>query len=284
MKCLLVDDEPGIRDALAALLRLRGHEVRTAGEREVALALLRDQSFDVVISDWRLPDGDAGPLLGASHAPVIVVSGHPDEVDAEPPPLAVLGKPVALPGLLALLQRLTDQAPAARDAALPSDVRAVIDRALSSLADPADAEVWCDGTFVVLRASLRDGVVAEQLSSLGGDLQVCAAERPFRIELRLCRDGRPDPSLPVVEPARGWPDVAEFAVDFADTMLPPDLFLDCLDRAALVQRQGRRVHFLNVPPALREQAAGCGRSHDMPKKEPVGPRLPVVLAELWSQR
>ena len=46
--------------------------------------------------------------------------------------------------------------------------------------------------------------------------------------------------------------------------------------------RGRRVHFLNVPDSLRTFAASQGRAHDMPMREPVGPRLPADFADLWS--
>ena len=50
MKCLLVDDEPGIREGLAMLLRRRGFEVTTAGDCAAAAAALDAQNFDVVVT------------------------------------------------------------------------------------------------------------------------------------------------------------------------------------------------------------------------------------------
>jgi DNA-binding NtrC family response regulator len=48
---LLVDDEPGIREGLAMLLRRRGFEVHTAGDCATAAERLANQTFDVVVTD-----------------------------------------------------------------------------------------------------------------------------------------------------------------------------------------------------------------------------------------
>jgi DNA-binding NtrC family response regulator len=51
---LVVDDEINIREALAALLSDDGYEVKTASSAEEALAVLRQEHFDIVISDLRM--------------------------------------------------------------------------------------------------------------------------------------------------------------------------------------------------------------------------------------
>jgi DNA-binding NtrC family response regulator len=53
-RILVVDDEINIREALAALLNDDGYEVRTASSAEEALKTLREETFDVVISDLRM--------------------------------------------------------------------------------------------------------------------------------------------------------------------------------------------------------------------------------------
>src|SRR5437773_5858886 len=53
---LVVDDERAIQDTLAWCLRTDGHEVRTAGSGEEALAIMADQGFDLIISDIIMPD------------------------------------------------------------------------------------------------------------------------------------------------------------------------------------------------------------------------------------
>src|ERR1022692_3451353 len=53
---LVVDDEPFLRDAVAASLRFLGFEVTTAETGAGALRLARDRPFDLVVLDVMLPD------------------------------------------------------------------------------------------------------------------------------------------------------------------------------------------------------------------------------------
>jgi DNA-binding NtrC family response regulator len=52
---LVVDDERVIQDTLAWCLRTDGHEVRTAGSGEEAMAIMAGEGFDLVISDIIMP-------------------------------------------------------------------------------------------------------------------------------------------------------------------------------------------------------------------------------------
>jgi PAS domain S-box-containing protein len=61
-RLLLVDDEPEIGAVYAEVLRRAGHEVTVAISGNEALSLLREQAFDLVVSDLRMPDLD-GPGL-----------------------------------------------------------------------------------------------------------------------------------------------------------------------------------------------------------------------------
>jgi DNA-binding NtrC family response regulator len=58
-----VDDEINIRDALAALLEDDGHRVNAAASSEQAMEFLREDQFDVVISDLRMNGGSGLDLL-----------------------------------------------------------------------------------------------------------------------------------------------------------------------------------------------------------------------------
>jgi DNA-binding NtrC family response regulator len=60
---LIVDDEPLIRDTLDEYLSQEGFTVTTAGDGETALALARQQRFDVVLCDVQLPGIDGIELL-----------------------------------------------------------------------------------------------------------------------------------------------------------------------------------------------------------------------------
>ena len=55
-RILVVDDERHIRDVLAELLEIEGFEVITAADGVEAIAKLELQSFDVVVSDLKMPN------------------------------------------------------------------------------------------------------------------------------------------------------------------------------------------------------------------------------------
>ena len=73
-KLLLVDDHPIWREALKAALSRGGHEVgQEANSLNEALAVLNNETFDLVIADLSLPDG-SGESLFTVIKPVVVVS------------------------------------------------------------------------------------------------------------------------------------------------------------------------------------------------------------------
>jgi two-component system CheB/CheR fusion protein len=64
LRILLVDDHPDTCAALERLLKLRGHHVAAAHNMRGALEIAgRDRSFDLLISDVGLPDGNGTDLL-----------------------------------------------------------------------------------------------------------------------------------------------------------------------------------------------------------------------------
>lgn len=80
---LVVDDEPNIRRLLERFLGRLGHVVRTAGTVPDAVGLLASDSFDLVITDLRLPGPSGLDLLVEvrSRAPgtrMILMSAHAD--------------------------------------------------------------------------------------------------------------------------------------------------------------------------------------------------------------
>jgi len=60
---LLVDDEPGILNALRRLLRPEGYRILTADSGMAGLALLEQEPVDLVISDMRMPQMDGAAFL-----------------------------------------------------------------------------------------------------------------------------------------------------------------------------------------------------------------------------
>jgi two-component system response regulator PilR (NtrC family) len=65
-RILVVDDEQGVRDMLCIALRREGHVVRTAFSGEEAEKLLREDLFDLMITDLNMPGMDGLTLLGRS--------------------------------------------------------------------------------------------------------------------------------------------------------------------------------------------------------------------------
>jgi DNA-binding NtrC family response regulator len=55
---LVADDEPGVRESLAEILRDAGYDVHTAADGSAALAALEAHDFAVVITDLRMPGAD----------------------------------------------------------------------------------------------------------------------------------------------------------------------------------------------------------------------------------
>ncbi|MDZ7901676.1 MAG: response regulator [Rheinheimera sp.] len=65
MKILLAEDQAMVRGALASLLRLSSqHELVEAADGDAALALLKQQSFDMLLTDIEMP-GRSGLELAA---------------------------------------------------------------------------------------------------------------------------------------------------------------------------------------------------------------------------
>ena len=61
---LVVDDEASVRVALQRYLSSRGHEVETTASGREALARMREDAFDAVIIDMRMPDLSGEQLFG----------------------------------------------------------------------------------------------------------------------------------------------------------------------------------------------------------------------------
>jgi two-component system, OmpR family, KDP operon response regulator KdpE len=88
-RVLVVDDEPGLRRALAINLRARGYEVTVAADGAAALAAASQKPPDAVVLDLGLPDMDGTEVIeglrGWTQTPIIVLSaraGEPDKVVA----------------------------------------------------------------------------------------------------------------------------------------------------------------------------------------------------------
>jgi len=61
-RILVVEDDEIVRDAVAMMLHAEDLEVDTAGNRAEVLRLIEEGSYDVIVSDLRIPDLE-GPIF-----------------------------------------------------------------------------------------------------------------------------------------------------------------------------------------------------------------------------
>ncbi len=78
---LIVDDEPDILELLEITLGRMAVDTRKAGDLKTAQDLLRNEAFDLCLTDMRLPDGNGielVELIGRDHPdlPVAVITAH----------------------------------------------------------------------------------------------------------------------------------------------------------------------------------------------------------------
>jgi CheY-like chemotaxis protein len=123
LRVLVADDEPFVRRALRRLLVKAGCAVTEAATGIAARDVLSEQPFDLVITDYRMPEWTGGDLIRwiRSRWPsllVVLYSGFPEEagaVDAD----AILAKSVGPDALLDALMRLIASRSALEPTGLP---------------------------------------------------------------------------------------------------------------------------------------------------------------------
>jgi len=80
-RLVVLDDEPRMADILAMLLRREGYEVAAFTDGAAALAALREQPSDLLITDLRMPEPDGLEVLGRAleidaELPVVLITAH----------------------------------------------------------------------------------------------------------------------------------------------------------------------------------------------------------------
>ncbi len=111
-KILCIDDEPNVVSLKCAILEAAGHTVTPATSAHEAIEKLKKDSFDAVVTDWRLGDANGRTVVQAakSHStvPVVVVSGYVAEAFQAAEPLAdlYLEKPVNPEELVTIVNEL----------------------------------------------------------------------------------------------------------------------------------------------------------------------------------
>lgn len=121
LEVLVVDDDPGVREAMGLVLTERGAHVTQAATFAEARDTLATRSFAMVLTDLRLPSGTEGLVVArlarqtAPNAKVVLFSGSDLEVVSEEAAAAgvdeLLSKPLSLDVLARLLTDLGREAP-----------------------------------------------------------------------------------------------------------------------------------------------------------------------------
>jgi DNA-binding NtrC family response regulator len=80
-KILIIDDEKAIRKTLSEILSFEGHQITEAIDGEDGLQKFKENSFDVVLCDIKMPKMDGIEFLEHaktinSDVPIIIISGH----------------------------------------------------------------------------------------------------------------------------------------------------------------------------------------------------------------
>ena len=102
---LLVEDDKDIRDLLTTLLRLAGYTTTACRSAEAGLECLREQQFDLVLTDYMLPMRSGGWLIQQAEAeglldatPALLVTAHPNPAEVEG--VEIIPKPFDLDDLV----------------------------------------------------------------------------------------------------------------------------------------------------------------------------------------
>jgi CheY-like chemotaxis protein len=117
---LIVDDEFGLADITADLLRDHGYDVRLAINGKLGLDSLAAHPADIVLTDLMMPVMDGPEMIRQMRAeprfariPTILMTALPEAIPRGPPALhdAVLIKPFGLTEVLETVQRLLPPEP-----------------------------------------------------------------------------------------------------------------------------------------------------------------------------
>jgi CheY-like chemotaxis protein len=119
-RILVVDDEPFVCDAVRMMLNFDGHVVETANNGMEALALFDKGKFDLVITDFAMPNMKGDELAAAIKArspkqPVVMITAYAEMLQSSGTPLKgvdfVISKPFLLENLREAIIKATSDKP-----------------------------------------------------------------------------------------------------------------------------------------------------------------------------
>ncbi len=115
-RILVVDDEPFVCDAVRMMLVFDGHQVDTAGSGREALDLFDKGRYDLVITDYAMPEmkGDQLAQMLKSRVPgqpVVMITAYAEMLNLNKNPLHgvdhVISKPFLLENLREAINKTT---------------------------------------------------------------------------------------------------------------------------------------------------------------------------------
>ncbi len=115
-RILVVDDEPFVCDAVKMMLNFDGHVVDTASNARDALAIFDQGKFDLIITDFAMPEMKGDELAAAIKAkcpnqPVVMITAYAEMLQASgknmPGVDLVISKPFLLENLRDAIAKVT---------------------------------------------------------------------------------------------------------------------------------------------------------------------------------
>jgi DNA-binding response OmpR family regulator len=113
LRVLVVDDDESIRSLVAEVIELSGYSCETAENGRQSLALMRQESFDLVLLDLMMPDMTGPEVLAVmgstmpSPPSTVIMTAAPH---LAPAGFKVLSKPFPMHELLGVLESAHRQA------------------------------------------------------------------------------------------------------------------------------------------------------------------------------
>lgn len=113
-RILVVDDEMQLREAIIFDLKRRGCKIFEASNGTEAIALVKSNDIDIVISDVRMPNGDGVFLLKEikNYNPIVPIvllcTGFADLTEPEAKKMGAIGlieKPIDRKNMLGMLEK-----------------------------------------------------------------------------------------------------------------------------------------------------------------------------------
>src|SRR6266496_466730 len=123
-RILVVDDEPFVCDAVKMMLNFDGHVVETANSAQEALAIFEKGKFDLVITDFAMPNMKGDELAAAIKArapkqPVVMITAYAEMLQSSGNPLKgvdfIISKPFLLENLREAIAKVSLSEPQESD-------------------------------------------------------------------------------------------------------------------------------------------------------------------------